>query len=118
MKKVATFVFPFIALLYILILWQIVSSQHWTDNAISLKDAATISSSASNNHITPDGRIDINSASSQELQLLPGIGEKLAHQIILYRESHGPFVCTEDLLKIKGISSSKLQAIEKYLYIE
>jgi competence protein ComEA len=55
--------------------------------------------------------INVNTASSKELESLPGIGEVLAQRIVEYRETHGPFQNPEDLLKVKGIGPKKLENI-------
>ena len=59
-----------------------------------------------------DGKIDINTATVDQLQMLPGIGEVLAQRIIDYREEHGAFQSIEDLLNVSGIGESKLANIE------
>jgi len=48
-------------------------------------------------------RININSASLEQLVSLKGIGEKKAKQIIAYREANGRFGSLEELMAIKGI---------------
>ncbi|MBN2082995.1 helix-hairpin-helix domain-containing protein [bacterium] len=57
-------------------------------------------------------KLDINSASRNELTTLPGIGEVLAERIVAYREQHGDFKRVKDLLKVDGIGEAKLAAIE------
>lgn len=59
-----------------------------------------------------DGKIDINTATVDQLQMLPGIGEVLAQRIIDYREEHGAFQSIEELLNVSGIGESKLANIE------
>jgi competence protein ComEA len=48
-------------------------------------------------------KIDINTASADELMQLKGIGEKKAAIIIEFRETNGPFELPEDILKVPGI---------------
>jgi len=60
---------------------------------------------------TPAATIDINRATVNDLQKLPGIGPSLAKQIVDYREKHGPFRRAEDLMVIKGIGLKKWKEI-------
>jgi competence protein ComEA len=48
-------------------------------------------------------KININEASVAELTQLKRIGPKIAKRIVEYRENHGPFVQTEDIMNVKGI---------------
>ena len=61
--------------------------------------------------------ININTASSEELEELPGIGETLALRIIAYREEHGPFQAIEDISNVSGIGDGKLAAIQDYITV-
>ena len=58
------------------------------------------------------GLVDINRADSATLQHLPGIGPKIADEIIRFREERGRFSSVEDLLSVKGIGEKKLSAIK------
>ena len=49
-------------------------------------------------------RIDINSATAEELEALPGVGDVTAARIIAYRQQHGPFRTVDDLIHVQGIS--------------
>jgi competence protein ComEA len=63
----------------------------------------------------PGRLVDPNTASSSELQTIPGIGPVLAARIIEYRETVAPFTRPEDLLNVPGIGVKTLEKIEKYL---
>ena len=51
--------------------------------------------------------LDINKATREELIGLPGIGEKTAENIILYRSSNGPFKSVDELMNVKGMNEAK-----------
>lgn len=55
--------------------------------------------------------INVNQATVEELERLPGIGRTIAKRIVEYREKNGPFNGPSDLLKVKGIGEKKLEKI-------
>ena len=65
----------------------------------------------------PSGPIDLNTATSEQLQTLPGIGPVYADRIIEYRNTHGPFTSVSQLLNISGIGQKRLAAIWDYITI-
>jgi len=62
--------------------------------------------------------VDVNSASLEDLVLVPGIGEKTAEKIIKARNTGGKFRKLEDLMKIKGIKKKRLGKLRPYLYVK
>lgn len=62
-------------------------------------------------------RIDLNSASASELELLPQIGPVLSRRIIDYRTTKGKFQRIEDLMKVSGIGSKTLEQIRDLITV-
>ncbi len=61
--------------------------------------------------------IDLNTASLNQLAMLPGIGIKTAEKILAYRKASGGFGRIDELLEVKGIGDSKFDKIKKYIFI-
>lgn len=57
------------------------------------------------------GRIDLNSATVEQLRALPNIGEVRAQAIVTFRETSGPFAAVDDLLMVSGIGPETLAAL-------
>ncbi len=64
------------------------------------------------------GKININTANSEELQKLPGIGPTLAERIVAYREKHGPFQALSELTNVEGIGLEKLNKLIDFATVE
>ncbi len=56
--------------------------------------------------------VDLNRATAQELESLPGIGAVLAERVIAYRKSVGRFQTVEDLREVAGIGSKKFDRLK------
>lgn len=63
-------------------------------------------------------KININSASAKELEVLPGIGKGLAERIVEHREKYGPFRRTEHLMMVRGISETRFRAVRDLVTVE
>jgi competence protein ComEA len=61
--------------------------------------------------------IDLNRASVEELSQVPGIGERLAAQIVELRQAQGMFESMSDLTAVRGIKEKKLNILKKYLTV-
>lgn len=65
-----------------------------------------------------DGRVNINTASAQELKSLPGIGDAKAAAIVAYREEHGAFSAAADIKKVSGIGESMFARLENLIRVD
>ena len=60
-------------------------------------------------------KININTATKEDLMKIDGIGEKMAERIIKYRKKNGPFSNIEELKDISGIGENKFEMIKEYV---
>ena len=80
--------------------------------AENMENAGNIENIENNaNNSAADSKININMASADELESLPGIGPALAERIIAYRTEHGAFSRPEDLMNVSGIGQGKFDAV-------
>jgi competence protein ComEA len=63
----------------------------------------------------PSGVVNINTASVEELQLLPRVGPSLAGRIVEFRQANGPFRAVDEILAVKGIGESSFEKLEPYI---
>ena len=85
-----------------------------TDRSVILSENLPTDATTS---VYEDGKININTATLSDLIQLPGIGEKLAANIITYRENNGPFESVNELIQVEGIGSKKLSILTEYLTV-
>ena len=62
--------------------------------------------------------VDLNTATAEELDTLPGIGESLARRIIAYREANGPFGSIEEIMEVSGIGEAKFAELEDRVTVD
>jgi competence ComEA-like helix-hairpin-helix protein len=62
--------------------------------------------------------IGINSATAEDLEALPGIGEKLARRIVAYRSENGPFMDFDSIPDVNGMGEKKLSRIRPFINLD
>lgn len=62
--------------------------------------------------------LNLNTATIDDLDRIPGIGKIIAQRIIEYREKNNGFKKIDELKDIKGINAKKLEKIKKYIKVE
>ena len=115
MKKQQLSPLIIVALIFVICIAFTIAIRYHSDYTPNIGE---FSDETQDNSILTDGKININTATSEMLCMLPGIGETLAKRIIDYRTKHGLFENIEDLKLIKGISNSVYIGIEAYITIE
>ncbi|MGN6483769.1 MAG: helix-hairpin-helix domain-containing protein [Thermomicrobiales bacterium] len=63
------------------------------------------------------GKLNLNTATTSQLQELPGVGAVLAQRIVTYRDEHGPFTSVDDLENVEGIGPSLLEKLRPYVTV-
>lgn len=62
-------------------------------------------------------QVNINTATAQELQLLPRVGPALAQRIVDFRSANGPFKAPEELARVKGIGEKSFARLAPYVSV-
>jgi competence protein ComEA len=86
---------------------------HFPEN----EDNQSAQSQTSQTETALPGKLNINIATVHELAMLPGIGDGYAQRIVEYRQDHGPFLSTKDLMNVKGIGEKRFEMISDYITV-
>jgi competence protein ComEA len=65
----------------------------------------------------PTAKVNLNTASVEQLTTLPGVGPKLAARIVEYRQKSGAFRSTQELMNVQGIGEKNFAKIEAWLSV-
>jgi competence protein ComEA len=65
----------------------------------------------------PRGPVNLNTATIEQLDTLPGVGPTTAQAIIAWRQEHGAFRSVQDLLQVRGIGPAKLESLREQVTV-
>jgi len=85
---------------------------------IFLSSPAEPTTKASHKKPGPSGKVNINTATLEQLEMLPRIGTKTAHSIIEYRTQNGLFEKAEDLTKVSGIGEKTVEELHNFIILK
>lgn len=74
--------------------------------------------SVQNQNLTLENAININTATAEELEKLPHVGEETAKNIIAFREKYGKFRRVENLILVHGMSDKKFRDLRNSVKVE
>ena len=77
------------------------------------EEAEEIPAGATSKEEAKEGKVNINTATVEELKTLKGVGEKKAEAIIEYRKKNGSFKTKEDLMKVRGIGKKLFDSFQE-----
>lgn len=77
------------------------------------EEAEAIPAGTTSKEASKEGKVNINTATVEELKTLKGVGEKKAEAIIEYRKKNGSFKTKEDLMKVRGIGKKLFESFEE-----
>lgn len=122
MKKVLFHPLVLITIFTVALLAGILLGRHTTGSVIVTKESNDDTSQTTTTnveHPVEDNlladKININTATVDELCLLPNVGQKTAEKIIDYRNENGPFTRLDELSNIEGFGEKTVNSLKKYL---
>lgn len=84
---------------------------------VQKENVATKNSASSVQNADNTETVDINTATKEQLDTLPGVGPATADKIIEYRQTNGPFKSIEDLKNVRGIGEAKFSKMQSRIRI-
>ena len=67
--------------------------------------------------VAAEGKVNINTATEAQLQLLPRIGPAVAERIVEHRKANGQFKAPEDLMLVRGIGQKAFELLKPYVAV-
>lgn len=102
---------------FLCILLGVFIGRNFVGNYIPLDSITNSNSTETSEHKQNTNGLDLNTATLQQLTLLPGIGETLAQRILDYRTEHNGFTSVEELKQVSGIGDKKFAEILPYIKV-
>ncbi|MCX8044954.1 MAG: helix-hairpin-helix domain-containing protein [Desulfobacterota bacterium] len=65
-----------------------------------------------------EGKLNINTATAEQIDMLPGMSKKKAAAVVEYRNAHGKFKTLDDLKNVKGIKDRTIERIKDYVIFD
>ncbi|MFS8651792.1 MAG: helix-hairpin-helix domain-containing protein [Caldibacillus sp.] len=88
------------------------------DEDLGQLSVGTFTNSTGGSSSSGSNKVNINTASREELQTLPGIGPQKANAIIEYRESQGPFQTIEEIMNVSGIGEKSFEKLQDLITVK
>ena len=93
------------------------SAEHDRDASSATTESDAIPVPEAEHAASNPAGVNINTATAEELEELPGIGPALARSIIEYRETYGPFNEISDIMNVSGIGEKKFEVLKPWITV-
>lgn len=113
-KKGSNIVFWVFNIFFAFLISVVLLIRHNGNGIYTFNEYRSVSNIVTSNAIS-NNKLNINTASASELELLPGIGPAIAERIVSYRASNGQFQSVDELDNVKGIGPKILETIKPYI---
>lgn len=111
MEKSAPYIMISIGLVFLSLMVGFFIGRNTSGSPIQISKVPTATSA-----VTTE-KVNINTATFEQLQTLPGIGAVLAQRIVDYREKHGPFEKVADLTLVEDIGLDRFSLLRDYVTV-
>ncbi|HFL3264094.1 TPA: helix-hairpin-helix domain-containing protein [Clostridioides difficile] len=95
-----------------------VTSSDDSDKSNQKNESRSESKNKSNTNMSNESKVNINVATIEELDSLPGVGEATANKILQHREENGQFSSIEDIKNVNGIGDKKYENIKDLICVD
>ena len=116
MKKIHVLRFLVAAVLFAFSVVPCMAQQ--ADKTVTTEQAAKPAKAVKAQKATVTGKININTATVDQLNMLPGVGPAKTKALVDYRTKNGNFKSIEDLMKVPGIKQKKVDKLKEYIIFE
>lgn len=116
-KKLSFIVFPVFIALFTIALTATLNLRHQSATFYSLTQNTAFQDVQAQDAAITNGKLNVNTATAQELEMLPEIGPALSQRIVDYRTDNGYFDSVDELTEVTGIGPKSIEKIRPYVTV-
>ena len=86
-------------------------------SSVKSESGTAPSTSTTEGATPPEGLVDLNAATVEQLDTLPGVGPVTAEAIVAWRDANGPFTSVDQLAEVDGIGPARLEKLRAQVHV-